>query len=104
MENPLKALEFAKTISNEILIIDHRKSSKWSYYTLETEKLQKSWTAISTFKFKKYNTFEEYQYFENFTDLKTKLSTLGEECMKRIEIFDNKSDIKISMPYDICLI
>ena len=102
--NPLKALEFAKTISDDILIIDHAKNSEWSYYTLETEKLQKSRAAISTFKIKKHCTFDEYQYFGNFNSLKTKLSILGEECMNRIVKFEYKSDINIPMPYEICLI
>lgn len=104
IEYPLKALEFAKTISDDILIIDHAITSEWSHYTLETEKLKKSWNAINTFTIKKHCTFKEYQHFNYFTDLKTKLSILGEECMKGIEIFENKSDIYIPMPYEICLI
>lgn len=104
IENPNEALEFAKGISNNILIIDHSKFSKWSYYTLESDKLEKSWSAINNFEYKKHKAFDEYQFFNDFSELKDKLSVLGDECMKRIKEFENESNIKIYMPYEICLI
>jgi predicted RNA methylase len=104
MDNPFDAIKHAKEISESILIIDHALNSEWSWYTLETEKLKKSWSAINQFEFKLEKTFEEIQSFDSYDELNKKLSVLGSEALERIKVFEGIEEIKIKMPYVVCLI
>ena len=104
MENPYDTVLQAKGLSSTVLIADHGINSEWAYYTCETEKIENSWKEIEKFKIIKRERFEEYQIFNSYEEIYNKLSVLGEESIGRIKEFEGKTDFKIRMPYEICLI
>lgn len=104
MENPLASIMHALTIAPTVLIADHSRNSQWSWYGCETEKLERSWTAINQFDVRHRAKFEETQRFDSFEDLHQKLSVLGAESLARIELLRNEHPIGIPMPYEVCLL
>lgn len=104
MKNQNEIIRHAKNISGTILIADHARNSDWAYYTCETEKIENSWKEIERFSIIKRKRFEEYQIFNSYEEIYNKLSVQGEKSIRRIKEFEGKTDLKIRMPYEICLI
>lgn len=104
MENPHEKILHAKELSSTVLIADHARNSDWAHYTNETEKIENSWKEIERFNIIKRERFEEYQIFNSYEEIYDKLSVQGEESIRRIKEFEGKTDIKIRMPYEICII
>jgi predicted RNA methylase len=104
MQNHNEVITHAKSISDTVLIIDHGRDSDWAYYTCETEKIEDSINATEKFSIKKRERYEAEQIFSTYEELYNKLSILGEESIKRIKIFENKTNFRIEMPYEIYLL
>lgn len=104
IEYPMEVLNKARGIADEIVVIDHALESKWSWYTCETEKLERSWNAINKNVVEKEERHEALQNFTDYNDLYNRVNIVGDECIKRIEELKSKTDIVISMPYKIVLL
>lgn len=104
MDDPLAALKHAKQMYAHVIILDHIPNSKWSWYTLEDEKLAKSWKAISEFKIKKEERYTLNQEYDTYDDLASKLSVLGDKSIERIQELKNCDKISIPMPFSLILI
>lgn len=96
-----KALQYAKSLSNDVLIIDHWFASDWAYYVDEKEKVAVSWAAIEANGYKRFEVYESVQLFANYDELYQKVSVMGETSIARIEKFKTQIDIVIPMSYMI---
>lgn len=104
MEHQNEVIKHAKEISDTVLIADHARNSEWAHYTCETEKIENSWSEIENFDIIKRTGFKTHQFFNSYDELYEKLLILGDESIKRIKEFKGKTNFKIKMPYELCLI
>lgn len=104
IEDPTAALEHARSLSSEILVIDHLAQSPWSWYTSETEKLERSWAAVRKQSVLRETTCDAVQLFADFAELEAKLRILGEPTLTRIQKLRDQSNITIQMPYGMALV
>lgn len=104
MENSARAIEYAKNIAENVVIIDHVPESKWSWYCCETDKIERSWKSMSKLDFVKKKDLCVLQTYSSYDELKNKLSVLGDEAISRIEELKNVENINIEMPYRLALI
>lgn len=103
MNNPLAVLKKAQTIASDVVIFDHL-PGPWSFYTAETEKIEKSWKAVHSFPIRKEFRFEGEQLFTDYSELFEKLKILGEPSLTRIQEFQDAKKITIQMPYAMGMI
>jgi hypothetical protein len=104
IEDPAAALEHAQSLSPEILVIDHLPQSAWSWYTCETEKLERSWAAVRSLPILRETTYEAVQLFADFAELEAKLRILGEPALTRIQKLRGQTGLEIRMPYGMALV
>ena len=104
MSDSRLAIEYAKNLSPDILIIDHMPESKWAWYVGETKLVQDSWRTIEKMSIKKKLVIDTKQFFSDFQELKKKLFSCGDEVQKRILEFEHKTNFIIPMQYGLVLI
>jgi hypothetical protein len=104
MAEPRKALSQAIKLAQDVLILDHAPDSPWSWYACETEKLHKSWGAVTRFNIIREQDWRAVQSFKHYKELSAKFSILGKPALDRIKVFENEEDIVIDMPYKAALI
>lgn len=102
--NPKKAIQFALTMSSDILINDHWVDSEWAYIVNEEEKVRKSWAAIEKFKIRKKTRYDTFQFFRNYKELFDKVKGQGDNSISRIKKYQEEKDIIIPMSYGMVLI
>jgi len=103
MSDPARAIEHAKSMSNDVVVFDHL-PGEWAHYINETEKVRRSWAAVEEHGFRKKITFEAVQSFKDHEELLNKVRSQGEESMRRIARFKTQENIAIKMPYCVALI
>lgn len=104
MANAQKAIEHAKTLSNDVVVMDHWVGSEWAYYVDEKEKVEASWSALKSFKFKEDKKYDTVQSFNDYEELYQKVKVMGEVSINRIQPFLNLKNFTIPMAYGIVLI
>jgi SAM-dependent methyltransferase len=103
MTDPVLALKKAKSIAKDVVVYDHL-PGRWSFYTAETEKVERSWKAVHTLPVRKEAKFDAIQVFKDYNEIYEKLKVLGEPSASRIKEFLNTKDFTIPMPYAMALI
>lgn len=104
MPDPGKALEHARGLAPDILVIDHHPDSRWAWYILESEKAARSWGATRELHVIKEKTYDAEQYFSDYSELKAKVEVMGDLAVDRVADFIGKRDIIIDMKYTIALL
>lgn len=104
MSDPGGAIDHARSLAPYVLVIDHLPDSRWSWYAGEESKLAASWREIEARSIRRRKSFEATQIFERFEDLRCRLETCGEECVRRIAPLASGGRIEIPMPYGIVLL
>lgn len=104
MDNPDFAIRHAKTMANNIVILDHLPDSEWAYLADEETKVSKSWTAIELFNIRDKQSYLTSQNFENYKQLFDKIKIQGENSISRISKYQSISPISIPMSYGLVLL
>ena len=104
MSDPKAAVEHAKTMAFDIIIIDHWPGSEWSYYTAETEKVAASWASLESISFRKIKRFDAVHFFIDYDELYQKVKAQGDLSLARIGKFRSRRNFSIPMSYGIVLI
>ena len=104
MPEPGRALEHARTLAPQILVLDHAPDSEWAWHTLETEKVNAAWAAVQGRKPARMKLFQAFQHFKDEKELEARVRGQGEEAVQRAEKFAGRSDIRIPMPYCIAVL
>jgi SAM-dependent methyltransferase len=104
MTEPHNALAKAGKLAKDVLILDHKEDSPWSWYACETEKLRKSWGAVTRLDIVRAQEWDAVQIFKKYTELSDKFSILGKPALDRIKVFELEAPIKIDMNYKAALI
>lgn len=104
MPDPLAALQHASRLAPEILIFDHLPESKWIYCAVEEDHVANAWKAVEKQSPTKRARFEGLQFFNNYSEIVTKLQNIDEPCASRIAEFKFQTNFTIPMPYGIAVI
>ncbi len=104
IDDPAAALAHARTLAPDIVVIDHVPDSPWVWLMDEEGKLTRSWGAVGRAPVNREASFEGLQRFNVFQELHTKLQSLGEPTLTRIQKYQDCRDFTIGMDYQIALI
>ncbi len=104
MDDPSAAVAKATTLAPEIVVIDHAPGSSWVYFTAEDDKVDRSWRALGRMQVTRQCSYATEQRFADYDELYTKVKSQGDESIRRIERFGEKTGIIIPMTYALALI
>jgi SAM-dependent methyltransferase len=104
IEDPLQALKKAQTMAPDVLVIDHAPGSRWIHYGAEDEKVARSWQALDRLAPTRRIACAAQQRFDRYDELLAKMKLQGQESLRRIEEFRNRTNIVIPMAYEIALL
>jgi SAM-dependent methyltransferase len=104
MKDPAAALDRARTIARDVVVIDHSEDSPWAWYVCETEKARACWDAVNKHGPVSSPSFDATQRFAGYQELHDKVSVIGPEGIRRIAEYRGATNIEIAMPYRIALI
>jgi len=104
MENPRQALEHARSLAPDIVVIDHLPGSKWVYYWAGEDEVLESAKVMKSFGIRRQQTFTTEQLFEDWKALAARLSGEGEESRRRVLELKGTRGVRIPMDYSLCLL
>jgi ubiquinone/menaquinone biosynthesis C-methylase UbiE len=104
MTDPAAAIRHARAAAPDVVVIDHRPESPWSWYAAEADAMERAWTAVAAAGTRQERGYDAVQRFDHFRDLEARFATLGDESQRRIGVFRDQGDIEIPMPYGIALL
>lgn len=104
MTDPAAAIRHALATAPDVVVIDHRPESPWSWYAAEDDAMERAWTAIAAAGARQERDYDAVQHFDHFRDLEARFATLGDESRRRIDVFRDQRGIEIPMPYGIALL
>jgi ubiquinone/menaquinone biosynthesis C-methylase UbiE len=104
MQDPLQALEHARTLAPDSVVIDHWPGSDWLFYVVEEDKVRNSTEAMKWFGVRSRSVFHGQQVFKNHAELVVKVASQGPEAINRAAKFADCSNIVIPMAYAATLL
>jgi SAM-dependent methyltransferase len=104
MPDPAQAVERARKMADDLLVLDHWPGSEWAYYVSEEEKVACSWQALQAFHFRNEQKYEAVQFFRDYEELYRKVRAMGEVSIRRIKPFIGRKNFSIPMSYGFALI
>ena len=104
MDDPRDALEHARTLAQEVVIIDHLPKSKWVYYWAGEDPVGRSTRAIESFGVRRKKELSAEQRFEDWSELAARLSGEGAESHRRVNELKGAVDIRMRMDYCLYLL
>ena len=102
--DPDAALQHARTLAPETLVVDPAPGSRWAWTCGEEAKVERSWQAVGRCEISRDETFTGAQQFRDYAELLAKVGAQGEPTLGRIEEFRNRQGLAIPMPYRIALL
>jgi SAM-dependent methyltransferase len=104
MEDPRRALEHARALAQDIVVMDHLPGSKWIYYGAEEDRVLHSFKAAEAFGTRRVEKFTIDQRFKDYEELAARLAGEGEVPLRRASELRGKKDIRIRMDYGLILL
>jgi hypothetical protein len=104
MKEPLSALEHARTLAPDIVVLDHWPGSEWAFFVVEEEKVRVSRNAMERFGIRSEERFEAEQRFNDYDELLAKVSVQGPVAIERVSTFRGAANIVIPMVYGVALL
>jgi len=104
LPDPAAALEHARSLAGDVLVLDHLPESPWIYYATEEKKVADSWQAVRSLSPRKFQKYETFQFFKEYEKLRRKVEVMGEAAIIRIKPFLGRTDITIPMSYGFALV
>jgi SAM-dependent methyltransferase len=104
ISNPRSALEHARRLAPEMVIIDHAPGSRWSWYAGEDDDVAAGWAAVPPAAICRERTCETFQRFGNYLDVKFRMRGNGAASQARIAELQNARPIVIPMPLRLAVI
>ena len=101
MDDPLRALQHAKSLAPDLVVYDHSAGSEWIYYGAEEDKVARSSAVMKEFGIRRQLTFEGEQRFADYAELYAKIAPQGELAIERARRFEGQKDIVISFHYEL---
>ncbi len=104
MRDPCVALDQARAIAPEVVVIEHLPDSRWIWLADEDEDATRAWEAVEAAGRKKRDSYETNVTIDDYAQLEAKFAEQGEESLRRIAELRGKGGIVIPMRYGIALL
>ena len=104
MDDPGAALEHARSLATDIVVIDHLPGSKWVYYWAGEDMVLRSTKALESFGVRRRQKFIAEQRFEDWKALAARLSGEGAESRRRVLELEGTKDVRMRMDYGLYLL
>jgi len=104
MADAAGALGRARQLAEDVVVLDHAPSSRWSWIAAEEHLVEEAWRAVDRQHVRKRREVEAEQRFRDHSELETRLAGQGPACLERIAGFRGQTPIAIPMPYRMALL
>lgn len=104
MELPGRALDRARQLAREVVVIDHAPESQWSWFAAEEGAVEQCWTTVGAFPVAKRHDVLTFQRFRDFAELSGRLAEQGPVSQARIDALRGQEPIEIRMPYRLVML
>lgn len=104
MAEPKQAVDHARSLANDVIVVDHAPGSLWSWYAGEEAGVDAAWRAVEQEPARKRRDVESVQRFTDFAELASRLSAQGLASRERISALRNERPVIIPMPYRLVLL
>lgn len=104
MADPALALKRAGRLAPDVVVFDHGRTSRWTHYVVEEEKVKLAWEAVERFKVARHAEYSAEHKFGDHAELLAKVKVQGDVALQRIEKFRNQTGITIPLTYELALI
>ena len=104
MKSPRGALEHARALARDVVVMDHLPGSEWVYYWAGEEEVARSTRALESFGVRRRKTFSAEQRFADGAALAERLAEEGDESKRRVLGLKGAKDIRIRMDYGLYLL
>ncbi|HTT66888.1 MAG TPA: methyltransferase domain-containing protein [Gemmatimonadales bacterium] len=101
---PGAALQHARTLAPETLVVDHAPGSRWSWYRGEEAGVERAWQAVGRLAVARDETLMGAEQFHDYDELLAAVGARGEPTLGRIAELRGRQGIAIQMPYRIALL
>ena len=104
MEDPRKALEHARSLAADVVVMDHLPGSEWIYYGAEEDKVLHGARATEAFGIRRSKRLTIDQRFKDYEELAARLAGEGEVSRMRALELKGLKNIRIKMDYGLFLL
>ena len=104
MRDSAAAIDLARAMAEDVVVIDHLPESRWSWYANEDKAVAATWKAVVAKGTRTMQSYEAVQKFDDYAALQAKFASLGDESLRRIGELRDRTAIEIQMPYGIALL
>jgi ubiquinone/menaquinone biosynthesis C-methylase UbiE len=104
MDDPAAALHHARSLTGEILVVDHEPDSPWAWHTCEEDKAARSWAAVRRLGTVREASFRATQHFDDHPQLLSRVEVLGPQAVERSRRYAGQRNIRIGMGYAMALL
>ncbi|MDE1858705.1 MAG: class I SAM-dependent methyltransferase [Thaumarchaeota archaeon] len=104
MKDPRWALEHARSLAPDVVVLDHLPRSMWVYYWAGEGDVAKSTETMESFGIRRRSKFTSLQRFKDWKALADRLSGEGEESRRRVLELKDSADVQMAMDYAIYLL
>lgn len=104
MDGPMKSLELARSLAEDIVVMDHLPGSEWIFYGAEEDLVERSTKAVEAFGIRKQERLSIEQKFADYEQLAKRMAEVGEESRTRVLRFEGARAISIRMDYGLFLL
>jgi hypothetical protein len=104
MRDPAAAIDLARAMAEDVVVIDHLPESRWSWYANEEKAVAGTWKAVAAKGTRLMKSYDAAQRFDSYPELQAKFSSSDEESLRRIGELHDRTAIEIAMPYGIALL
>lgn len=104
MADPTGAIARARTVAPDVVVIDHRPESRWSWFADEDRDMARAWDAVTAAGARRTQDHEAVQEFADYDALRARFAGQSAESHRRIEELRGRTPVTIPMPYGIALV
>lgn len=104
MPEPRRALDHARRLARDVLVLDHAPGSRWSWCAEEDRLVEAAWKAVAEATVRRLQDVDATQEFRDFAELEARLSAQGPVSRERIAPYRGRTPIAIPMPYRLALL
>lgn len=104
MNDPREALDHARSLAPDIVVMDHLPGSEWIYYGAEEERVLRGAEAAESFGVRRRRRFAIDQKFKDYEELAARLAGEGDVSQRRALELKGRKGIRIRMDYGLLLL
>jgi hypothetical protein len=101
---PARAIAHARTLAEEVVVLDHAPGSPWAWYAAEEELTAAAWRAVEAEHIQRQEDFAAEQRFADRAELAARLAKQGPVSLARVSTLAATGEVTLPMPYRAALL